>query len=140
MVRMSIARLVRHPGQYTSSHGVPAVVAHRIVGDHSAPRPAASAAFQRLTTRMASSRAASSAARARWSVVKRFVLGHPVSIGRRHGGATNQTVRRDRSVSSRAKCQIPAAFGRNLANTFQPGFGIGSAISSSIGGWVNRPM
>ncbi len=35
IVRMSIAQLV----QYTSSHGVPAVMAHRIVGDHSAPRP-----------------------------------------------------------------------------------------------------
>jgi hypothetical protein len=28
-------RLVRQPGQYTSSHGVPATTAHRIVGDHS---------------------------------------------------------------------------------------------------------
>jgi hypothetical protein len=58
-VRMSIARLVRQPGQYTSSHGVPAVTAARIVGDHSAPRPAASAAFQRSMTASASARAVS---------------------------------------------------------------------------------
>ena len=31
---ISIAWLVRQPGQYTSSHGVPAVTAHRMVGDH----------------------------------------------------------------------------------------------------------
>jgi hypothetical protein len=34
-VRRSIARLVPQPGQKTSSHGVPAVSAARIVGDHS---------------------------------------------------------------------------------------------------------
>jgi len=35
MVRRSIARLVPQPGQNTSSHGVPASDAARIVGDHS---------------------------------------------------------------------------------------------------------
>jgi hypothetical protein len=64
IVRMSIARLVRQPGQCMSSHGVPAIRAQRIVGDHSAPHPSASAAFQRSTTRTASSWAACSAARA----------------------------------------------------------------------------
>jgi len=63
MTRMSIARLVRQPGQYTSSHGMPANSAQRIVGDHSAPHPAASAAFQRSTTRTASQWATCSAAR-----------------------------------------------------------------------------
>jgi hypothetical protein len=57
IVRMSIARLVRLPGQHTSSHGVPAMNAVRIVGDQ-----AASAAFRRSTTRAACSRAASSTA------------------------------------------------------------------------------
>jgi len=41
---------------------VPAVTAHRIVGHHRAPRPAATAAFRRSTTCTASSRAAFSAA------------------------------------------------------------------------------
>jgi hypothetical protein len=36
IVRMSIARLDRQPGQCTSSHGMPAITAQRIVGDHSA--------------------------------------------------------------------------------------------------------
>jgi hypothetical protein len=45
IVRMSIARLDRQPGQCTSSHGMPAITAQRIVGDHRAPRPAASAAY-----------------------------------------------------------------------------------------------
>jgi hypothetical protein len=35
IVRMSIARLDRQPGQCTSSHGMPAITAQRIVGDHS---------------------------------------------------------------------------------------------------------
>jgi hypothetical protein len=66
IVRMSIARLDRQPGQCTSSHGMPAITAQRIVGDHSPTRPAASAAFHRSTTRTASSRETCSAARARW--------------------------------------------------------------------------
>jgi hypothetical protein len=65
MVRMSIARPVLHPGQNTSSQATPAITAARIVGDHSVPRPAACAAFQRSITRRASSRAAFSSARVR---------------------------------------------------------------------------
>jgi hypothetical protein len=53
-----MARLVRHPGQCTSSHGVPAVMAHRIVGDHSGDR----SAFHRSTTLRAALRAVWSAA------------------------------------------------------------------------------
>jgi hypothetical protein len=60
-----MARLLRQPGQWMSSHGVPAITAHRIVGDHKAPRPDVSAAFQRSTAATASSRAAFSAALAR---------------------------------------------------------------------------
>ena len=40
--RRSIARLVPQPGQNTSSHGVPAISAARIVGDHNMSRLAAS--------------------------------------------------------------------------------------------------
>jgi hypothetical protein len=40
MVRKSIALLVPQPGQKTSSHGVPASIAARIVGDHSMSQPA----------------------------------------------------------------------------------------------------
>jgi hypothetical protein len=47
---------------YTSSHGVLAISAARIVGDHSISRPAASCSFQRSTTPSASARAARSAA------------------------------------------------------------------------------
>jgi hypothetical protein len=53
--RMSIARFVRQPGQYTSSHGVLATMAHRIVGDHSGDR----SAFQWVTISSAALRAAS---------------------------------------------------------------------------------
>jgi hypothetical protein len=41
---------------------VAAMTAHLMVGDHSAPGPAASAAFQRSITRVASSRAPAPAA------------------------------------------------------------------------------
>jgi hypothetical protein len=57
-----MARLVPQPGQNTSSHGVPASRAARIVGDHSVSRPAASCSFHRSTTAFASARAASFAA------------------------------------------------------------------------------
>src|SRR5262249_25938213 len=50
----SMARLVRQPGQNTSSHGLPASSAARIVGDHSMSLPAASCSFQRSTTALAS--------------------------------------------------------------------------------------
>ena len=50
IVRTSMARLDRQPGQYTSSHGIPARTAQRIVGDHSGER----SAFHRSTTRSAS--------------------------------------------------------------------------------------
>jgi len=43
-------RLVPQPGQNTSSHGVPAISAARIVGDHSMSRLAASCSFQWSTT------------------------------------------------------------------------------------------
>jgi hypothetical protein len=59
-VRRSIARLVPHPGRKTSSHGVPATSAARMVGDHSMSRPVASRRFQRSTTSSASRRAARS--------------------------------------------------------------------------------
>src|SRR6266436_4444830 len=50
--------------EYTSSHGMPAVSAKRIVGDHKAPRPGVpSARFHRSTTCKASSRSAFSAVR-----------------------------------------------------------------------------
>jgi hypothetical protein len=45
--RRSIARLLPQPGQNTSSHGVPAIRAARIAGDHSMSRPSASWSFQR---------------------------------------------------------------------------------------------
>ncbi len=45
MVRISIAWLVLHPRTNASSQGAPAITAARIVGDHSVPRPAASAAL-----------------------------------------------------------------------------------------------
>jgi len=70
-----MARLVPQPGQCTSSHGVPAITAHRIVGDHSAPRPRDRAAFHSAMTRIASSWAACSAARA-------HVEGEPFGAGR----------------------------------------------------------
>jgi hypothetical protein len=60
-VRRSIARLVPQPGQKTSSQGVPASSAARIVGDHSMSRPVAKRRFQRSTTSSASRRAARSA-------------------------------------------------------------------------------
>ena len=50
MVRRSMARLVRHPGQKTSSQGVPASNAAWMVGDQSMPRPVANFRFQRSTT------------------------------------------------------------------------------------------
>jgi hypothetical protein len=59
--RRSIARLVPQPGQNTSSHGVPAISAARIVGDYSMSRLAGICSFQRSTTAFASARAAASA-------------------------------------------------------------------------------
>jgi hypothetical protein len=56
--RRSIARLVPQPGQNTSSHGVPAISAARIVGDHSTSRLAASCSFQRSTALCLGARAA----------------------------------------------------------------------------------
>jgi hypothetical protein len=56
--RRSIARLVPQPGQNTSSHGVPAISAARIVGDHSMSRLAASCSFQRSTALCLGARAA----------------------------------------------------------------------------------
>jgi hypothetical protein len=67
--RRSIARLVPQPGQNTSSQGVPAISAARIVGDHSMSRLAASCSFQRSTTAFAAARAAASA-------TCRFALGN----------------------------------------------------------------
>jgi hypothetical protein len=55
-IRRSIARLVTQPGQNMSSHGVPAISAARIVGDHSVSRLPASCSFQRSTTAFASAR------------------------------------------------------------------------------------
>jgi hypothetical protein len=55
--QVTIARLVPQPGQNTSSHGVPAISAARIVGDHNMSRLAASCSFQRSTTAFASARA-----------------------------------------------------------------------------------
>jgi hypothetical protein len=49
-VRRSIARLVSHPGQKTSSYGVPAISAARMVGDHSLSRPVARRRFHRSMT------------------------------------------------------------------------------------------
>jgi hypothetical protein len=49
--RADIERLVRQPGQSTSSHGVPATTATRIVGDHHMSRPAARSRFHRSMTR-----------------------------------------------------------------------------------------
>jgi hypothetical protein len=49
MARRSIARLVPQPEQNTSSQGVSASSAARIVGDHSMTRPVASRRFQRST-------------------------------------------------------------------------------------------
>jgi hypothetical protein len=60
--RRSIARLVPRPGQNTSSQGLPASRAARIVGDQSISRLRASWSFQRWTTASASARAALSAA------------------------------------------------------------------------------
>lgn len=65
IMRMSTAQLVWHPGQWTSSQGMLAISAARIVGDHRVPRSAASAAFQRSMTRRACSRPAFSSARVR---------------------------------------------------------------------------
>jgi hypothetical protein len=59
--RRSIARLVPQPEQNTSRHGVPAISAARIVGDHSMSRLTASCSFQRSTTAFAPARAAASA-------------------------------------------------------------------------------
>jgi hypothetical protein len=56
----SIARLVPQPGQNTSSHGVSAMSAARIVGDHNMSWLAASCSFQRSITAFASARAAAS--------------------------------------------------------------------------------
>jgi hypothetical protein len=54
----SMVRLVPQPGQNTSSHGVPATSAARMVGDHSMSRPVARRRFQRSMTSAASRRAA----------------------------------------------------------------------------------
>jgi hypothetical protein len=48
-----MARLVPQPGQYTSSHGMRAMMAHLIVGLHSVPRLVASAMFHWATARIA---------------------------------------------------------------------------------------
>ncbi len=61
-VRRSSARPVPHPGQNTSSQGVSASSAARMVGDQSMSRPSASCSSQRSTTALASARAALSAA------------------------------------------------------------------------------
>jgi hypothetical protein len=61
-VRRSIALLVPQPGQNTSSHGVPASSAARMVGDYRLSRSRASCPFHRSTTASASARAALSAA------------------------------------------------------------------------------
>jgi hypothetical protein len=58
--------LVPQPGQNTSSHGVPASSAARIVGDHNMSRPRASWSFHRWMTVFASARTALSAAAARY--------------------------------------------------------------------------
>jgi hypothetical protein len=50
LLRRSIAWLVPQPGQKTSSEGVPAINAARIVGDHSMSRPVARRRFQRSMT------------------------------------------------------------------------------------------
>jgi hypothetical protein len=55
--RRSIARLVPQPAQNTSSQGVPAISAARIVGEHSMSRLAASCSFRRSMTAFASARA-----------------------------------------------------------------------------------
>jgi hypothetical protein len=60
-VRKSTARLVPQSGQKTSSHGVPAISAALIVGDHNISRPVAKCRFQRSTTSSASRRVAGSA-------------------------------------------------------------------------------
>jgi hypothetical protein len=60
-VRRSIARLVPHPGRKTSSQGVTASGAARIVGDHNMSRPVARRQFRRSTTSSASRRMARSA-------------------------------------------------------------------------------
>jgi hypothetical protein len=52
------------PGQNTSSHGVPASSAARIVGDHGMSRPSASWSFHRWMAASASARAALSVHRA----------------------------------------------------------------------------
>jgi hypothetical protein len=54
---------VPHPEQNTSSHGVPAISAARIVGDHRKSRLADSCPFQRSMTAFASAHAAVSATR-----------------------------------------------------------------------------
>ena len=56
-----LPRLVPQPGQNTSSHGVPAISAARIVGDRNMSRLATSCSFQRSMTAFASARAAASA-------------------------------------------------------------------------------
>jgi hypothetical protein len=61
--RRSMARLVPQPWQNTSSHGVPAISAARIVGDHSTSRLPASCSFQRSTTPFAAARAAARSGR-----------------------------------------------------------------------------
>jgi hypothetical protein len=46
-VRRSIAQLVPQREQNKSSHGLPAISAARIVGDHNMSRPAATWSFRR---------------------------------------------------------------------------------------------
>jgi hypothetical protein len=53
--------VVPQPGQNTSNHGVSAISAARIVGDHRMSRLATSCSFQRSMTAFASARAAASA-------------------------------------------------------------------------------
>jgi hypothetical protein len=93
-VRRSIARLVPQPGQKTSSHGVPATSAARIVGDHSMSRPVARRRFQRSMTSSASRRATLSAfslaAPALMSSPRFLIAAHPPEVDPAYGSGELQ--------------------------------------------------
>jgi hypothetical protein len=95
--RRSIARLVPQLGQSTSSQGVPAISAARIVGDHSMSRLAASCSFQRSTTPFASARAAACQSARRQNGLK---VGRR-RTSRRHRPATGRPMVRGTQVEAR---------------------------------------
>jgi hypothetical protein len=109
----SIARPVPQPGQKTSSHGVPAISAARMVGDRSMSRPVASRRFQRSITASASRRAARSA----FSLAAPALMSSPrvrTPIAPVSGRGPQKSIRR-----SEGRCGTEQLTARESVNAFQ---------------------